>query len=119
VTFFTRAQQETIQRDPIGCLRLAPFNAVDPNVLVGGTGQVWLTFGSRWASIQQLRLDPATGLPLRTQRSQVVSARRKLRTVAARPDGVTIEAPFLVERGGDYDLFVSVGDCRAGNPTTD
>ena len=94
------------------------FNAIDPNVLVDGSGDVWLTFGSRWAGIQQLRLDPATGLPSQAHASRALSGRRQTRTVAARPDGVTIEAPFLFERGGEYYLFVSVGNCCAGINST-
>ncbi len=94
------------------------FNAIDPNVLVDGAGNAWLTFGSRWAGIQQLRLDPASGLRLRAGGSRALLGRRQPRTVAARPDGVTIEAPFLFERGGFYYLFASIGNCCAGASTT-
>ena len=86
------------------------FNAIDPNVFVDRFGNVWLTFGSRWAGIQQLRLDPATGLPLKRNVAGPFEA-AQVRTVAGRPDGVTIEAPFLLEHGGDDYLFVSVGNC--------
>jgi arabinan endo-1,5-alpha-L-arabinosidase len=94
------------------------FNAIDPNVLVDGSGRVWLTFGSRWAGIQQIRLDPATGMPLQSQASRATLRGREVRTVAARPDGVTIEAPFLFQHGGDDYLFVSVGSCCVGDNST-
>ncbi len=94
------------------------FNAIDPNVAVDGSGNVWLTFGSRWGGIQQLRIDPSTG---RIQAAPAPRARasvRYTRTLAARPDGQTIEAPFLFERGGLDYLFVSVGNCCMGASST-
>ncbi len=94
------------------------FNAIDPNVLVDGSGNAWLTFGSRWAGIEQVRLDPATGLPSQAHASRALVGRRQTRTVAARPDGVTIEAPFLFEHNGEYYLFVSAGNCCAGVDST-
>jgi arabinan endo-1,5-alpha-L-arabinosidase len=94
------------------------FNAIDPNVLVDGSGRVWLTFGSRWAGIQQIRLDPATGMPSQSQASRATLRKRGVRTVAARPGDVTIEAPFLFQHGGDDYLFVSVGSCCVGVNST-
>ncbi len=82
----------------------AAFNAIDPNIFQHSDGQVWLTFGSRWSGIQQLALDPATGLPLATSPM----------TIASRPGGGTIEAPFLSARGGWYYLFTSFGNAAGG-----
>ncbi len=102
--------------------RLAPgrdrFNAIDPNVAVDGSGNVWLTFGSRWGGIQQLRIDPSTGLIHAAPAPRARASVRYTRTLAARPDGQTIEAPFLFERGGLDYLFVSVGNCCMGASST-
>ena len=87
------------------------FNAIDPNIFQNGDGTVWLTFGSRWSGIEQLSIDPATGLP-----SSLPGTPTK--AIASRPGGGTIEAPFLFERGGWYYLFVSFGDAANGVKST-
>lgn len=39
-------------------------NAIDPSVLVTGSGEHWMVYGSAWDGIYSLKLDPATGLAL-------------------------------------------------------
>jgi arabinan endo-1,5-alpha-L-arabinosidase len=86
------------------------YNAIDPNLAVDGRGRTWLAFGSQWSGIKLVRIDPATGMP--------TGRHPKLRSLASRPDGHPIEAPFLLARGGYSYLFVSFGVCCMGTSST-
>lgn len=87
------------------------YNAIDPNLIVDAAGQWWLTFGSFWTGIKQIRIDPATG-----KRSTSDTAVRSVsrRTTA----GGAVEAPSLYRRGGYYYLFVSFDLCCRGAQST-
>jgi arabinan endo-1,5-alpha-L-arabinosidase len=87
------------------------FNAIDPNVTIDTQGGVWLTFGSQWSGIKQLRLDPSTGLPLQGHAT-------KPATLASRPGHGLIEASFVFRMGGFYYLFASFGTCCEGAAST-
>lgn len=39
-------------------------NAIDPSVIITGSGEHWMVYGSAWDGIYSLKLDPATGLAL-------------------------------------------------------
>jgi arabinan endo-1,5-alpha-L-arabinosidase len=39
-------------------------NAIDPSVIVTGSGEHWMVYGSAWDGIYSLKLDPVTGLAL-------------------------------------------------------
>ncbi|MET9438480.1 arabinan endo-1,5-alpha-L-arabinosidase [Streptomyces sp. NPDC006551] len=86
------------------------FNAIDPNLFVDDDGSWWLSFGSWWSGIKLIRLDPATGL--RRPGDTAVHS------LAARPAGQGIEAPFIVKREGVYYLFASYDRCCAGTAST-
>lgn len=79
------------------------FNAIDPNLFVDRDGSQWLTFGSFWSGIKAIRLDPATGKP--------PPGKVEVHSLASRPPPGAVEAPFLIERGGFYYLFVSFEFC--------
>jgi len=83
------------------------FNAIDPNLEVDSAGRWWLTLGSFWSGIKEIRLDPSTGL-----RSDTT-----LRSVAGRGGGA-IEAPFLFKHGSYYYLWVSFDRCCQGAAST-
>ena len=99
------------------------FNAIDPSVLVlpsplshskqkGDPGPdpraasaAWLTYGSFWSGIKQRRLDPETGkLDPRDPQTYSLAAQPRDR-------GHGIEGASLIEHGGYYYLFASVGIC--------
>jgi arabinan endo-1,5-alpha-L-arabinosidase len=82
------------------------FNAIDPNLVLDERGQPWLSFGSFHGGIKIIRIDPRTGKPLPPDLNMV--------TIAARPGGGAVEAPFVVFRGGHYYLFVSFDHCCRG-----
>jgi arabinan endo-1,5-alpha-L-arabinosidase len=85
------------------------FNAIDPNIFIDRDGSHWMTFGSFWSGIKVIQLDPTTGKPLPDAR---------VHALASRPPPGAVEAPFLIERGGFYYLFVSFEFCcRAANST--
>jgi arabinan endo-1,5-alpha-L-arabinosidase len=87
------------------------YNAIDPNLFVDSAGRWWLSFGSWWTGIKMYRLDPATG-----KRSTSDTA---LRGIAQRTGGTTAEeAPYLVQHGSYYYLFVSWDLCCQGTKST-
>jgi arabinan endo-1,5-alpha-L-arabinosidase len=86
------------------------YNAIDPNLVVDGSGQWWLTFGSFWTGIKMIRLDSGSGL-----RSTSDTA---VRSIASRGSNGAIEAPFIYRHGGYYYLFVSFDLCCRGAAST-
>jgi arabinan endo-1,5-alpha-L-arabinosidase len=100
------------------------FNAIDPNIVLDGAKQPWLSFGSFWGGIRMRRIDAATG--------KVSSTDQKLYSLAARvkPDQAdppkpglpanwqAIEAPFIVHHSRFYYLFVSFDLCCRGTHST-
>lgn len=73
------------------------FNAIDPELLLADDGTPWLVFGSFGSGIQLSRL---------TDDGAAVTG--MLIPLAARPkDGGALQAPTLIEHGGDYYLFTS------------
>jgi arabinan endo-1,5-alpha-L-arabinosidase len=87
------------------------YNAIDPNLVVDGAGQWWLTFGSFWSGIKLIRLDPATG---RRSTSDTTVRALATRTTA----NGAIEAPFVHQHAGAYYLFVSFDVCCQGAAST-
>ena len=84
------------------------FNAIDPN-FVYALPQHFLCFGSFWSGIKMIPLDPGTGKPL-DEGTMTALARR------AAPDA--LEAPFLIQNGPYFYLFVSFDYCCRGLSST-
>ena len=87
------------------------FNAIDPHIITRNHDEVWMAFGSFWSGIKLLRLkvpDDSIGL----------ADPQDLYSIAARPVGNAIEAPFLCQRGAYYYLFVSFDFCCRGVEST-
>jgi arabinan endo-1,5-alpha-L-arabinosidase len=83
------------------------FNAIDPNLIVDAAGRWWLDFGSFWSGIQQIPLNPATGL----------RSGSTIRNIAGR-NGGAIEAPYMFKHGSYYYLWVSFDLCCRGASST-
>jgi arabinan endo-1,5-alpha-L-arabinosidase len=86
------------------------FNAIDPGLLVDGRGRWWLTLGSFWSGIKEIRVDPATGKP------RPGAPLRALAQRPAPPDA--IEGAYLVRHRGRYYLFASYDFCCQGLNST-
>ena len=87
------------------------YNAIDPNLMVDAQGGWWLTFGSFWTGIKQVRLNSSTGL-----RSTSDTAVRALARRPAAPDA--IEAAFVYRHASFSYLFVSFDLCCRGAQST-
>ncbi|KAJ3040708.1 hypothetical protein HDV00_010601 [Rhizophlyctis rosea] len=87
------------------------YNAIDPNLFVDSDGKWWMTFGSFWSGIKQIRLDPSTGM--------AYSADKTVRSLASRTvNDRAIEAPVIYKRGSWYYLIVSFDKCCQGASST-
>lgn len=91
------------------------WNAIDPNIVIDGDGNPWMTFGSFWDGIQLVRLDKDMKTPIG---EPVTIARRLDSGKMSHTDGEAndnaIEAPFIMHRDGWYYLFVSHDYCCRG-----
>ncbi|MDR3727110.1 MAG: arabinan endo-1,5-alpha-L-arabinosidase [Terracidiphilus sp.] len=93
------------------------FNAIDPNIVLDGKGQPWLSLGSFWSGIKMRRIDPSTGMLSATDTRTYSLASRKPPVLPEPPkpglpaDWQAIEAPFIVHHDGYYYLFVSFDLC--------
>jgi arabinan endo-1,5-alpha-L-arabinosidase len=83
------------------------FNAIDPSVLADRDGRLWMAFGSFWAGLYVVELDPATGLR--------ITSHSPLHSVAFAQE---IEAPTLYRREDYYYLFYNEGRCCRGKAST-
>jgi arabinan endo-1,5-alpha-L-arabinosidase len=85
------------------------YNTIDPNFVLDQEGKAWLSFGSFWAGIKLIELDPTTGKP---------KPDSALIALAQRSGSTAIEAPFITYREGYYYLFVSFDQCCKGVDST-
>lgn len=83
------------------------FNAIDPSLLLDRDGRLWMAFGSFWAGLFLVELDPATGLRLDPSAPPVQLAWSE-----------QIEAPTLYQRGDYTYLFINEGYCCRGRDST-
>jgi arabinan endo-1,5-alpha-L-arabinosidase len=100
------------------------FNAIDPNLVLDESGQAWLAFGSFWSGIKMRKLDRKTGkLSPEDTRLYSLASRERPDSPAPAPPGLppnwqAIEAPFIVQHGDYYYLFVSFDLCCRGTKST-
>lgn len=83
------------------------FNAIDPSLLFDAAGRLWMAFGSFWAGLFLVELDPATGLRRDPSAAPLQLAWSE-----------EIEAPTLHRRGNYYYLFLNEGRCCRGQDST-
>jgi len=105
------------------------FNAIDPNYVEDAQHHAWLSFGSFWGGIKMRALDADTGLLSRSDTHLYsLASRVKPEHPAPQkfdpehptlpPDWEAVEAPFIVEHGGYFYLFVSFDLCCRGTRST-
>jgi arabinan endo-1,5-alpha-L-arabinosidase len=90
------------------------WNAIDPNLVIENRRTAWLNWGSFWGGIKMRRVDPKTG-KLSTTDTTLYSLSSRPRE---QPIGGSVEAPFIVKRGGYWYLFVSFDRCCRGVKST-
>jgi arabinan endo-1,5-alpha-L-arabinosidase len=80
-------------------------NAIDPGVMLGPDGRLWLTYGSYFGYIRLVELDPKTGKRRYPDRAPVNIA-------------INSEASVPIYRDGWYYLLVTHGSCCIGANST-
>lgn len=104
------------------------WNAIDPNMMIDEDGTPWLTFGSFWNGIQQIKMKPDL-LSIDGDRDNciTIASRKTAEEMAYQPKKgnypasagtSSIEGPFLIQHGDYYFLFVSWDRCCAGAAST-
>lgn len=91
------------------------WNAIDPNVIIDGKGNPWLTFGSFWDGIQLVKLKK--DMKTLAGKPKTIARRRSPESVAHLREAANtnaIEAPFIISRDGYYYLFASHDYCCKG-----
>jgi arabinan endo-1,5-alpha-L-arabinosidase len=83
------------------------YNAIDPCVVGGPDGTLWMAFGSFWSGIKLVQLDPKTGLRLAPDSPVHALAHKE-----------QIEAVALYRHGDYYYQFVNWGWCCRGVKST-
>ena len=76
------------------------FNAIDPGVLLGPDGRLWLTAGTYFGHIRQVEIDPKTGF--RVEGNEAIDVGRNM------------EASTMMYRDGWYYLLGTHGTCCDG-----
>ncbi|RYG45642.1 arabinan endo-1,5-alpha-L-arabinosidase [bacterium] len=89
------------------------FNAIDPETIVDPAGRHWLYFGSYFAGIYVVELDPTTGRLLKPESPDLI---RVAQNTGER--GNPLEGAAVCRRGEDYYLFVSYGLAAQGVKST-
>lgn len=87
------------------------FNAIDAGIVEDADGTPWMAFGSFWSGIRMVELEWPSGV-----RADASAEPLRLADRGSPPNA--IEAPYLVERDGDYFLFVSRDACCQGVKST-
>ncbi len=82
-------------------------NAIDPCVVAGENGTLWMAYGSFWSGIKLIQLDPKTG--------KRIAADSPVHSLAHKDQ---IEAAAIHRRGDHYYLFVNWGRCCRGVRST-
>jgi arabinan endo-1,5-alpha-L-arabinosidase len=95
------------------------WNAIDPAVIRGGNGGLWMAFGSFWSGLKMVKLRPDGLRPAQPQRWYTIARRaRPPFFPETRPGPAAEEAPFVFKRGGWYYLFMSWDYCCRGVKST-
>lgn len=81
----------------------SPWNCIDPNIIIGEDGRIWMNWGSYWGGIYQREINPETGHLMQPEED-----RDKIHHLARRTvNNGAVEAPYMIARDGWYYLFVA------------
>jgi arabinan endo-1,5-alpha-L-arabinosidase len=98
------------------------WNAIDANLAFDEKGTPWLTFGSFWLGMKQVKLNANLTAVAQPEEWHTVAARDRYwkleETDAGDELSSTIEAPFVFKKNGMYYLFVSWDRCCRGVNST-
>jgi arabinan endo-1,5-alpha-L-arabinosidase len=98
------------------------WNAIDPNLAFDDQGTPYLTFGSFWGGMKQVKLNANLTEVAQPEQWSTVAARERYWKLEENDAGDalsgTIEAPFIFKKNGGYYLFVSWDYCCRGVNST-
>jgi len=104
------------------------WNAIDPNIITDKNGNAWLTFGSFWDGLKQIRLTKDRLHIDGDSINMPTIASRKKSSLQENPPSVdddpkdaggnAIEAPFIFYKNEFYYLFASIDYCCKGIKST-
>ena len=91
------------------------WNAIDPNLIIDDNNTAWLTFGSFWEGMKQVKLtEDLTSVAQPEQWSTVARRPRDFTAPDSSAGNAAIEGPFIFKKGNFYYLFVSWDYCCRG-----
>jgi len=104
------------------------WNAIDPNIIADKKGNAWMSFGSFWDGLKQVKLTKdrlhidgdSINLPTIASRKKTTSAENPASVDDNPKDagGNAIEAPFIFYKNNYYYLFASIDYCCKGIKST-
>ncbi|MEY2917265.1 MAG: hypothetical protein RIS73_979 [Bacteroidota bacterium] len=104
------------------------WNAIDPNIIADKNGNAWMTFGSFWDGLKQIKLQKdrlhidgdSINLPTIASRKKTSSSDNPPSVDDNPKDagGNAIEAPFIFYKNNYYYLFASIDYCCKGINST-
>ena len=91
------------------------WNAIDPNIIIDEAGTPWMSFGSFWDGIKMVRLTDDLARVAQPEEWYSLSRReRSFELDDKDPGDGAVEAPFIMNHGDYYYLFVSFDYCCRG-----
>lgn len=99
------------------------WNAIDPNLIIDDSGNPYLSFGSFWGGLKQIKLKKdLISLAEPIESLKTIGSKIKLSALQGN-DSVfvgdnPIEAPFIFKKNGYYYLFASIDYCCRGINST-
>ncbi len=95
------------------------WNAIDPNLTMDENNDAWLTFGSFWDGIKQVKLTDSLDVISEPESWYTVARRmRDFKYDDIEAGNAAIEAPFIFKKNHYYYLFVSFDYCCRGINST-
>lgn len=95
------------------------WNAIDANIVIDEEGTPWMSFGSFWNGIKQVKLKNDLSAIAYPEEWNSISRRpREFSLADSNPGNGAVEAPFIFKKNGYYYLFVSFDFCCRGAEST-